>query len=126
MSDFLSLALLLQVTGTRGGALPLFLFQIAMIFGIFYFLMIRPQQKQKKQHEERLRNIKKGDEIVTAGGIIGEVVHIRDTMKDGQRAPAMDDRVTIKSGDSRLIIERARIAKVVEPVTQTAAGDKTP
>ena len=124
MTDFLSLALLQAAPG-GGSAMPLFLFQIVMIFGIFYFLMIRPQQKQRKQHEERLRNVKKGDEIVTAGGIVGEVVHIRETVKDGQRTPSMDDRITIKSGDARLIIERARIARVVEP-TAPAAGDKTP
>ena len=125
MTDFLSLALFAQPAGGQGGgsALPLFLFQIAMIFGIFYFLMIRPQQKQRKQHEERLRNIKKGDEIVTAGGIVGEVVHIRETVKDGQRTPSMDDRVTIRSGESRLIIERARIARVVDPVAP-AGGEK--
>ena len=125
MTELFALALFAQPAGGQGGggALPLFLFQIAMIFGIFYFLMIRPQQKQKKAHEERLRNIKKGDEIVTAGGIVGEVVHIRETVKDGQRAPSMDDRVTIRSGESRLIIERARIARVVEPVAPTG-GDK--
>lgn len=124
MTDFLSLALFAQPADGQGGgsALPLFLFQIAMIFGIFYFLMIRPQQKQKKAHEERLRNIKKGDEIVTAGGIVGEVVHIRETVKDGQRQPSMDDRITIKSGESRLIIERARIARVAEP---PAPAEKT-
>ena len=48
----------------------------------------------------------------TAGGIVGEVVHIRETVKDGQRQPSMDDRITIRSGESRLIIERARIARV--------------
>jgi preprotein translocase subunit YajC len=115
MTDFLSLAL--RAAPIEGGsALPIFLFQIAMIFAIFYFLMIRPQQKQRKAHEERLRNIRKGDEIVTAGGIVGEVVHIRETMKEGKREPTMEDRVTIKSGESRLIIERSRIARVVEPV----------
>ena len=46
---------LLQATGGATSPLLPFLFQIAAIFGIFYFLMIRPQQKQRKQHEERLR-----------------------------------------------------------------------
>jgi len=82
--------------------------------------MIRPQQKQRKAHEERLRNVKKGDEIVTAGGIVGEIVHIREAMKDGKREATMEDRITIRSGDSRLVIERSRISRVVEPV-----ADKT-
>ena len=50
---------------------------------IFYFIMIRPQQKQRQKHEELLAALKRGDEIVTAGGIVGEVVHIRETTKDG-------------------------------------------
>lgn len=121
MTDFLSLAL--RAAPAEGGsALPIFLFQIAMIFAIFYFLMIRPQQKQKRAHEERLRNIKKGDEIVTAGGIVGEVVHIREAVKDGKREPTMDDRITVRSGESRLVIERSRIARVVEKTAPEKAS----
>ena len=66
--------------------------------------MIRPQQKQRKQHENRSGGLKRGDEIVTSGGIVGEVIHIRETRKDGG-ANRLDDRVTIKSGESRLIVE---------------------
>ena len=91
-----------------------FIIQIAAIFGIFYFLLIRPQQKQKRQHEEALRNIKRGDQIVTTGGIIGEVVHVRETVNaDGTTARPMEDQVTIKSAESRLIVERGRIAKII-------------
>ena len=104
---------LLQVSG---GSAPSPLFQLgsqfALILAIFYFLMIRPQQRQRKQHEDSLRNLQKGDEVVTSGGIIGQVIHIRETMKDGAPVKAMDDQVTIKSSDSRLIVERGRIAKV--------------
>jgi preprotein translocase subunit YajC len=80
------------------------------IFVIFYFVLLRPQQKQKKAHDELVKQLKKGDEIVTAGGIVGEVVHIAPRAADG--APAMDDRITIKSAESRLVIERGRIARV--------------
>jgi preprotein translocase subunit YajC len=98
-----------------GGTLFPFLLQIGAIFAIFYFLLIRPQQKQRKQHEETIRKIKKGDEIVTTGGLVGEVVHIREQLVEGQPKTTMEDRVTIKSGDSKLIIERGRIAKVFLP-----------
>jgi preprotein translocase subunit YajC len=103
---------LLQATG--GTTSPLFqlAFEFAAILGIFYFLMIRPQQKQRKQHEESLRNLQKGDEIVTTGGIVGQVVHIRETLKDGAPVKTMEDFVTIKSAESRLIVERGRIARV--------------
>ncbi|HSY84286.1 MAG TPA: preprotein translocase subunit YajC, partial [Gemmatimonadaceae bacterium] len=75
----------------------------AAIFLIFYLVLLRPQQQQRKKHEQSIRAVKKGDEIVTAGGIIGEIVHIKAT---SDTAPADDDRVTIQSGASRLVIER--------------------
>ncbi len=109
---------LLQAAGGSSPLMP-FLFQIAAIFGIFYFLMIRPQQKQRKQHEERLRALKRGDTVVTAGGLVGEVVHIKETTKDGTAEKSMDDHVTIKSGESRVVVERGRVARVLsgEPTT---------
>jgi len=106
--------ILAQAAGGGGGGgtsslMPL-LVQFALIIGIIYFLMVRPQQKQRRQHEESLRALKRGDEVVTTGGIIGEVIHIREMSKEGGNK--LDDRVTIKSGESRLVVERGRIAKV--------------
>jgi preprotein translocase subunit YajC len=96
-----------------------FLIQIPLIFAIFYFLMIRPQQKQRQAHEERIRNVRKGDEIVTAGGIVGKVESIRETIKDGAPVKTMEDRVTIRSAESRIIIERGRIARIItEPAVE--------
>ena len=83
------------------------------IFAIFYFILIRPQQKQRKAQEAMIRAVKKGDEIVTAGGVVGEVIHIRDSSGEGGTAGPAEDRITIKSGESRLVIERGRIARVV-------------
>ena len=114
-----SLALLLQATG--GNPLYSFLFQFAGIMAIVYFLFIRPQQKQKQQHEASLRSLKKGDEIVTDGGIVAEVVHIKETVKDGAPAPAMDDRVTIRSGDTRLVVVRGKIARVAKKTAEKTA-----
>ena len=104
-----------EAPGFGGGSMLPLLFQVAAIFGIFYFLMIRPQQRQRKQHEERLRSIKRGDEVVTAGGIVGEVQNIKETMKDGKPEKSMEDRITIKSAESRLIVERGRIARIITP-----------
>ena len=59
--------------------------------------------QQEKKHKARLESIKPRDEVVTAGGIIGEVVHVKD------------DRLTMKSGDTRLIVQRERIAVVRSP-----------
>ena len=112
--------------GGRSSLLP-FVFQVVAIFAIFYFVMIRPQQKQRKDHEERLRNLKRGDEVVTSGGIIGKVLHISETARDGKSGATMDDRITIKSDESRLVVERGRIAKVLtaaEPAATPAPASK--
>lgn len=126
MTSAFALALLAQApAGGRSTLLP-FAFQIVAIFAIFYFVMIRPQQKQRKDHEERLRNLKRGDEVVTAGGIIGKVVHIAAPTGEG-KSTTMDDRITIKSDESRLIVERGRIAKVLttsEPAATPAPANK--
>ena len=113
----LVLALLQAGGGGGGGLLPQFAFQFGLIFIIVYFLILRPQQKQRKQHEENLRNLKRGERVVTTGGIIGDIVHIREAQKDGKPAPSMDDEITIKSGESRLIVERGRIAKIMTQAT---------
>ncbi len=77
--------------------------QLALIFAIIYFLMIRPKVKQEKQHRERVTQLKKGDEIVTAGGIVGQVIHLKE------------DRITVKSGESRLVVLRDRVADIISP-----------
>lgn len=98
-----------------GSAMNAFLFQVAIIIGLFYFLFLRPQQKQRKAHETRIKQLKRGEEVVTMGGIVGEIVHIREGMKDGAPTPTLDDRITIKSGESKLVVERGRIARVITP-----------
>jgi preprotein translocase subunit YajC len=89
------------------------------IGAIFYFVLLRPQQKQKKEHDTMLRSLRRGDEIVTSGGVVGEVTFIAQQTKDGNPVVSLDDRVTIKSGDTRLIIERGRIAKIVRKPSST-------
>lgn len=106
-------ALMAPSQGGQSSLAP-FMIQLGLIIAIFYFLLIRPQQKQRRQHERALSNLKKGDEVVTGGGVVGEVLHIKETVQsDGSTKATMDDRVTIKSGDTRLIVERGRISKIV-------------
>jgi preprotein translocase subunit YajC len=112
----LALAILQSAPGSSFAPL---IFEIAAFAAIFYFIVMRPQQKQRREHENSLKSLKKGDEIVTAGGIIGEVIHIREATKDGG-SNRMDDRVTIKSGESRLVVERGRIARIVGASTAAA------
>ncbi len=101
-----------QPQAAPGGSMAGTLFMLGSIMAIFYFVMIRPQQKQRKAHEALLGTIKKGDQVVTIGGIVAEVVHVKEGVKDGNPAPSPDDQVTIKSGESRLVVTRGRIMTV--------------
>jgi preprotein translocase subunit YajC len=85
------------------GSIAPFLFQIGAIFLIFYFLMIRPQQRQKSERERMLRAIKRGDRVVTTSGLFGTVTNLSDTT------------VTLRVADQvKLDFERGSIARVVE------------
>jgi preprotein translocase subunit YajC len=71
------------------------------IIAIFYFLLIRPQKKAQQRHQEMVQGLKKGDEVMTDGGIIGQVVHLKD------------DRVLIKTAnDTRIEVARVKISRV--------------
>jgi preprotein translocase subunit YajC len=65
---------------------------LILIFVVFYFLLIMPQQKKAKQHKEMLANIDKGDDVVTSGGIHGKVVGVADNVLTLEVA----DKVKIK------------------------------
>lgn len=96
-------SLLLVVPREGGNSTMVFLTQMLLIFGIFYFLLLRPQAKEKQRHEEMLSKIRKGDEIVTNGGIIGKVIH------------AEEKRLTIKTGDNtKITVDRSRVAAVLD------------
>jgi preprotein translocase subunit YajC len=62
--------------GQGGGEIYSTLIMFGLIIGIFYLMIIRPQQKRQKEREALLGQIKKGDKVITAGGIHGEVVNI--------------------------------------------------
>jgi preprotein translocase subunit YajC len=62
----------------QGGGMST-LIMMAVIFGIFYFLMIRPQQKKVKEHKKMVEELKKGDRIITAGGMYGTVENLSPT-----------------------------------------------
>jgi preprotein translocase subunit YajC len=99
---------LLMATDGGSPAIALMI-QMAAIIGILWFLLIRPQRKAQQRHREVLAGLQRGDEVMTEGGIIGEVVHIKD------------DRITIKTGEStRIVVARAKIARVFSAPEETA------
>jgi preprotein translocase subunit YajC len=53
---------------------------IALIFVIFYFLLIRPQQRKQKEHQKMVESLKKGDRVITSGGVYGTVVGVKDNI----------------------------------------------
>jgi preprotein translocase subunit YajC len=76
---------------------------LILLMVVFYFVLIRPQQKKAKQHAELLKTVKPGDKIVTSGGVIGVVISVKE--KGG---------VTIRSADAKLEITRSAIAEITE------------
>lgn len=88
--------------------LPLILIQLLGFGAVFYFLILRPQNKAKRVHQELLSALKKGDEVMTAGGIIGRV----KDMKEVEFGASRETRVTVESGTSTIIVERGRIIRV--------------
>src|SRR5438876_4678573 len=95
-----SYALLFTPSGQQGPAGWL-VFQLVAVFAIIYFLILRPQKKQQERHRQLLASLQKGDRVVTSGGILGEVVHLKD------------DEVTVKSGEARLVVVRSNIANIL-------------
>ncbi len=119
----ISVAYAMGQTGGGGGAaqgaggfasfIPLIL-----MFVIFYFLLIRPQQKKTKQHREMVNNLKKGDRIVTSGGIHGRITAVGDTTLTVE----ISDKVRVK-------LNRGNVAGLLQsanPPAQRPAKDSTP
>ena len=75
----MNLNLFLFQESSGGGSLVWTLLPFVFIFGIFYFLVILPQKKQKQQLQEMIRSLKMNDEIVTNGGVIGKIKEVRET-----------------------------------------------
>lgn len=96
----------------QGGGSPgmLMIFQFVALIAIFYFLLIRPQRKAAKKHQEVLAALKRGDQVMTEGGILGEVVHLTE------------DRVTVKTGEARVVVARGKIARVINAPEKSAAS----
>jgi len=91
------------------GAAPLWPMLLAL-FAVFYFFMIRPQQKKQKESQSMLNQLAKGDRIVTIGGICGTIVNIKEKKEDKKS----DDVVVVKTSDAtKLDMIRSSIARVV-------------
>ena len=98
-------------TAGAGQALMQFVPLIAML-AIFYFLLTRPQQKRAKQHKAMLEALKKGDQVLTTGGLVGRVVDI-----DG-------DILSIDLGSTTVSLGRAYVVSVMDPRSKAVKEEK--
>lgn len=98
-----------------GGDMLTSLLPFALIFVIMYFLILRPQQKRVKAHQELVKNVRRGDTVVTNGGLIGRVAKVVD---DGEIEIEIADNVRVRQ--SRGMI--AEVRSKGEPVKEGAAA----
>lgn len=75
---FISQAWAQSAGGPQGGGIESILL-IVLMFGVLYFLMIRPQMKRAKEHKSMIEALQKGDEVVSAGGILGRITKINES-----------------------------------------------
>ena len=78
--------------GAPGNPIMAFL-PLIIIFAIFYFLLIRPQQKRQREHKLFLQSMKKGDEVITSGGIVGRITSLAENFVTLEIAPKVNIRV---------------------------------
>ena len=100
-------------TAASGGSVSGVLIQLGLIFVIFYFLLIRPQQKKINQHEAMLSAIKKGDKILTGGGVYAKVLKAEDPLN-----------LTVELAPNMVVeINRATVRDVITPEVEAAAAE---
>lgn len=86
---------------------------LILMFVIFYFLLIRPQQKKSKDHRQMISNLKKGDRIITSGGIHGRITGMDETTLTVEIA----DKVRVK-------VARSNVSGLVQPASQSQPDKK--
>lgn len=85
---------------------------LVLIFVVFYFLLIRPQQKKMKEHKAKIDAVKKGDSVVTGGGLVGKVARVDDIYVDVELAPGMKVKAV-----------KSTLTDVIDPLSAKPAND---
>jgi preprotein translocase subunit YajC len=88
------------------------IFPLLLVFIIFWFLMIRPQQKRMREHQAQINAVKKGDRVVTGGGLIGKVTKVTDTEVEVELGPNV-----------RVTAVKSTLTQVVDPAAAKPAND---
>src|SRR4051812_38641871 len=104
-------------TGGAGGGSEMLmsLLPFVLIFVIMYFLILRPQQRRVRQHQDMVKNVRRGDTVITSGGLVAKVTKVLD-----------DDKIEIELGDGVRAIQMRQMVSEVrakgEPVKDESAG----
>ena len=107
-----------QGAGGFGGLIP-----IILMFVIFYFLLIRPQQKRNKEHKEMIANLKKGDRIITSGGLYGRITGLDDAALTVEIADKV--RVKVARGNVSALAQSAAPAAPPKKEKDKGNADKS-
>lgn len=103
---------------TAGGAAPgaagimVQVLPLVLIFAVFWFLLIRPQQKRMKDHKAKIDAVKKGDQVITGGGLVGKVVRVDDIYVDVELGQGLKVKAV-----------KSTLTEVVDPATAKPAND---
>jgi preprotein translocase subunit YajC len=104
-----------QAGGAGGSDMLMSLLPFLLIFVIMYFLILRPQQKRVKQHQEMVKNVRRGDTVITSGGLVAKVTKVVD-----------DDKIEIELADGVRAMQMRQMVSEVrakgEPVKDESAG----
>jgi preprotein translocase subunit YajC len=99
------------------GAVIMQLLPLLLIFAVFYFLLIRPQQKKMKDHRAMLQSLKRNDKVVTGGGIVGTIAKVRDDSDEVEVEIAPGVRITVLRGTISTVV------RPPEPANDSKASD---
>ncbi|MCC7320470.1 MAG: preprotein translocase subunit YajC [Rubellimicrobium sp.] len=87
------------------------IFPLILIFAIMYFLLIRPQQKKARDHQAMLGNLRRGDQVVTGGGIIGKVTRVKEGENEVEIEIAQGINVRVVRGTIANVLNKTEPAK---------------
>ena len=85
---------------------------LVLIFVVFYFLLIRPQQKKMKEHKAKIDAVRKGDQVITGGGLLGKVTRVDEIYAEVEIAPGMKVKAV-----------KSTLTDVLDPTTAKPAND---
>ena len=110
----MSSTLLLAAAAAPSGGTSFFIqtIPLVLVFVIFWFLMIRPQQRRAKEHQAQIAAVKKGDRVVTGGGLIGKVIKVGESEVEVELGPNM-----------RVMVVKSTLTQVGTPATAKPAND---